>query len=79
MKVKDFGDLLDEAAGMGSTHRDIVRDLISAGAEADLSPKGNELHIMHKAAMFGMVELLEHCLEKKCQIDPVTTHGPAYN
>lgn len=79
VKNKDYGDLLDEAAGLGSSHRDIVRDLISAGAEADLSPKGNELHIMHRAAMFGMIELTEHCLEKKCQIDLVTTQGPAYN
>ena len=79
IKIKDIGDLLDEAAGMGSTHRDIVRDLINAGAEADFSPKGNGLHIMHRAAMFGMIELLEHCLEKKCQIDAVTTQGPAYD
>ena len=78
-KIKDLGYLLDEAASMGSTHRDIVRDLISAGAESELSPKGNGIHIMHRAAMFGMTELLEHCLEKKCQIDPVTTQGPAYN
>ena len=79
MKIKDLGDLLDEAAGMGSTHRDIVRDLTNAGAEADLSPKGNGLHIMHRAAMFGMTELLEHCLERNCQIDAVTTQGPAYD
>ena len=80
MKIKNLGPLLDEAAGMGSTHRDIVRDLVNADAEADLSPKGsNGLHIMHRAAMFGMIELLEHCLEKGCQIDAVTTQGPMYN
>lgn len=63
---------------MGPTHRDIVRDLIDAEAEADFSPKGNGVHIMHLAAMFGMTELIEHCLDKNCQIGAVTTQGPDY-
>lgn len=63
---------------MGPTHKDIVRDLVSAEAEADFSPKGNGVHIMHLAAMFGMTELIEHCLDKNCQISAVTTQGPKY-
>ena len=78
VKVNGHDSLLDEAASMGPTHRDIVRDLIDAEAEADFSPKGNGVHIMHLAAMFGMTELIEHCLDKNCQIGAVTTQGPNY-
>ena len=79
MNIKGHGSLLDEAVSMGSTYKDIVRDLINAGAEVELSPKGKGVHILHRAAMFGMMELVEHCLDHDCQIDAVTTQGPAYD
>ena len=79
MRTKGFISLLDEAASMGPSHREIVRDLLSAGGQTDVSLKGDGVHIMHRAAMFGMIELVEYCLEKKCKIDMVTTKGPKYH
>ena len=73
------GPLLDEAASMGSSHRDIVSDLITAQSKVDLSPKGDGVHIMHRAAMYGMTELIEYCIKENCRIDMVTTQGPKYH
>ena len=70
--------LLVEAVNMGPAYRDIVSDLINAGSKADLSPKSNEFHLMHRAAIFGMTELVEHCLKNGCPVDMVTTRGPNY-
>ena len=33
---------------------------------------------MHQAAAFGMIELVQHCLDRNCQVDAITTQGPAY-
>ena len=57
---------------------DIVKDLLEYKAEADLSPKGDNVHILHRAAMFDMQELVEHCLDQGCNINMVTTKGPRY-
>ena len=76
--VSGQDSLLVEAVGMGPAYRDIVNDLINAGSKADLSPKGNEVHLMHRAAMFGMTELVEFCLKNGCSVDMVTTRGPNY-
>ena len=82
MKIKGRGSLLEEAVSMGRSmgrfHKEIVRDLVSAEAEADVSPKGNGVHIMHRAAMFGLIEMVEYCLKRHCKIDMVTTEGPEY-
>ena len=79
MKIKGCRSLLEEAVSMGRSHKEIVRDLIGAEAKADVSPKGNKVHIMHQAVMFGMIELVEYCLKRKCKIDMVTTEGPKYH
>ena len=71
-RIKGHGSLLEEAVSMGPTHKDIVRDLVNAEAEADFSSKGNEAHIMHHAAMFGMAEMVELCLKKRCPISMTT-------
>lgn len=78
-KTQGRGSVLEEAVSIGPGARDIVRDLLMARAKADLSPKDNEVHIMHRASMFGMVELVEHCLKNRCKIDMVTTKGPPYH
>ena len=77
-RLNGHGSLLEEAANMGTSHREIVRDLLTAGADADTSPKGNGVHIMHRASMHGMKELVEYCIKHHCQIDMVTTEGPRY-
>lgn len=76
--VSGGDSLLVETVNMGPAYRDIVNDLINAGLKADLSPKGNEVHLMHRAAMFGMTELVEYCLKNGCRVDMVTTRGPNY-
>lgn len=63
---------------MGPSRREIVRDLVNAKAEAEMSHQGEVLHILHQAAMYGIVELVEHCLKEGCQVDMVTTQGPTY-
>ena len=78
ISVNGKDSLLLEAVDMGPAYRDIVNDLINAGSKTDLSPKGNEVHLMHRAAMFGMTELVEHCLKNGCRVDMVTTRGPNY-
>ena len=66
---------------MGNKHAEIVSMLLDSGAQADLSPKSNEneIHILHRAAMYNMIDLARHCLDRGCQIDLITTGGPAYH
>lgn len=76
---KVYGTPLEKAVNMGQTSKDIVGHLVEYEADADFSPTGNGVHILHRAAMFGMDDLVNYCLDKGCQIDMVTTEGPDYN
>ena len=76
---KAYGTPLEKAVSMGQAWKDIVTVLVEYGAQADLSPTDNGVHILHRAAMYGMNELVKYCLSQNCQIDLVTTKGPSYN
>ena len=78
-RVKDYGTPLEQAVRMGRASKDVVEILVDFKAEANLSPAGNAVHILHRAAMYGMNTLVKYCLEQKCQIDMITTEGPDYN
>lgn len=79
VRNKSYGTPLEKAVSMGQASKDIVRLLVDYEAEADLSPTGKKVHILHRAALFGMEELITYCLRKGCQIDMITTEGPNYN
>lgn len=74
-----YGTPLEKAASMGRAGKDVVELLVEYEAKADLSPTSDGYHILHQAAMFGMDELVNYCLDKGCQIDMVTTKKPEYN
>ena len=78
-RIKNYGTPLEQAVRMGRASKDIVEILVDFKAEANLSPTGNGVHILHRAAMFGMNGLVKYCLEQRCQIDMITTEGPDYN
>lgn len=74
-----YGTPLEKAASMGRAGKDVVELLVEYEAKADLSPTSDGYHILHQAAMFGMDELVNYCLDKGCQIDMITTKKPDYN
>ena len=78
VKSKTYGLPLEKAATMGQGFKEIVALLLDNHAEADWSPKGTGVHILHRAAMYDMVDLVELCLDRGCQIDMITTEGPVY-
>lgn len=59
---KAHGRPLEKAADMGHWGKEIVKDLQESKAEADLSPQGEHVYILHKAAMYGMQELASYCI-----------------
>lgn len=62
------GSVLAIAAFGG--HKKMVSLLLRNGAETDLKYDGSGPHILHKAATFGMIDLVEHCLKSHdCKID----------
>lgn len=79
-KTKNRPSLLEVAAKMGQSHADIVSLLLISGAgeERDFSSKDKGVHILHLAALHGMIDLAKRCLDEKCQIDMITTEGPKY-
>ncbi|KAI4089483.1 MAG: hypothetical protein LQ339_008544 [Xanthoria mediterranea] len=79
LRSKVHGKPLEKAADMGHSGKEIVKDLLEFKAEADLSPKREDFHILHKAAMYGMQELGSYCLENGCDIGMKTTKGPSYH
>ena len=79
LRDKVHGRPLEKAASMGRAGRDIVEVLLEYEAKADLSRRSDGVHILHQAAMFGMDELVDYCLENGCQIDMITTKKPDYN
>lgn len=67
---KIHGPLLEKAASMG--YKEVVDLLLARDVSADLKPREKPLHILHHAAMHGMINLARHCLDKKCDVDMVT-------
>ncbi|KAL8997685.1 MAG: hypothetical protein Q9169_003092 [Polycauliona sp. 2 TL-2023] len=78
LRSKVHGKPLNRAAYMGHSGKEIVKDLLEFKAEADLSPKGGDVHILHRAAMYGMQELAAYCLDNGCDIGMKTTKGTWY-
>ena len=75
-KDKKRGYPLEQAASSGFT--DIVSLLLVGHGKANLSPREKPLHILHHAALHGMVDLAEYCLEEGCNIDMGTLAAPKY-
>ena len=71
-----LGYPLEQAASRG--FKDIVSLLLTVHAKADLSPRDSSLHLLHHAAIYGMIDLAEYCLENGCSIDMMTTAAPKY-
>ena len=78
-RIETYGTPLEKAVSMGQASKDVVAILVEYEAEADLSPTGSRVHILHRAAMFGMNDLVDYCLNKGCKIDMTTTEGPDYH
>ncbi len=78
IRHKLHGTPLEKAVSMGPPNRDVIEVLIDYEAKADLSPTGQRVHMLHRAAIHGMVKLVNYCLDNGCHIDPVTTEGPDY-
>ena len=79
VRRKLYGSPLEKAVSMGRAAKNVVEVLLEYEADADLSPTNNEVHMIHQAAMYGMDDLVNYCLDKGCQIDMITTKGPEYN
>lgn len=79
LRSKVHGRPLERAAYMGHSGKEIVKDLLEFKAEADLSPKGGYVHILHRAATYGMQELASYCLDNGCDIGMRTVKGPRYH
>ena len=79
LRDKVYGTPLEKAASMGRAGKDVVEVLVEYEAKADLSRRSDGVHILHQAAMFGMDQLVDYCLENGCQIDMITTKKPDYN
>ncbi|KAL8719333.1 MAG: hypothetical protein Q9225_003654 [Loekoesia sp. 1 TL-2023] len=60
-------------------HSKIVSVLLRNGAQADISRQGKELHLLHQAALRGMVDLAEYCIDAcGCDVNMVTNQTPTY-
>ena len=68
---------LEKAASLGKSYKEIVSILLDFGATADLAPKGDQIHILHQAAMYDMIDLARYCLSQ-CQIDMVSRQNRWY-
>ena len=79
LSSKKHGMPLEKAASMGQSFQEIVSLLLDVQAKADWSQKGRSFHLLHKATRYNMLDLAEHCLNRGCAIDMVTTEGPAYH
>ena len=60
-------------------HNKIVSILCRLGADADLSYTENAFHLFHQAAMQDMIELVQYCLDERCDPNMVTDKGPKYH
>ena len=79
VREKNHGTPLEKAVSMGKPNKDVIEVLIDYEAEADLSPTGKGVHMLHRAARYGMVKLVNYCLDEGCHIDMTTIEGPDYN
>ena len=60
-------------------HPKIVSILLKNGAQADLSHHGKELHLLHQAALTGMIDLAEYCIDGRgCDVNIMTDQSPNY-
>lgn len=71
-----YGYPLAQAASMG--FKDVVSLLLVAHAKANLTPREKLLHVLHYAAIHGMTDLAEYCLDERCNVDMETTAAPKY-
>ncbi|KAL9580436.1 MAG: hypothetical protein Q9212_004495 [Teloschistes hypoglaucus] len=78
LRSKAHGTPLEKAADLGWNGRDIVKDLLEFRATADLSPKAEQLHILHQAALYNMPELVNYCLDEGCKIDMIAKDGVSH-
>ncbi|KAL9006563.1 MAG: hypothetical protein Q9188_000662 [Gyalolechia gomerana] len=62
-----------------SGHNKIVTILCGLRAEADMSYKRNDLHLLHQASMHNMLDLVKYCLEMGCDANMATDKGPRYH
>lgn len=67
---------LGKAAALGPGQKEIVSLLLEKGAGVFLHPRNGALHPLHLAAMHGMVDLAQYCLDNKSNIEMTTTEGP---
>ena len=79
MWSRRHGRPLRKAASLGQPYKEIVSLLLDVGAEADLSPKGDAVDILHHAALHNMVDLAKYCLDHGCKIDMVTKQATWYH
>lgn len=67
------------AAAAWGGHTKIVSVLLKNGAQADISHQHGELHILHRAASTGMLDLARYCIEDcGCYINMSTDQLPSY-
>ena len=59
-------------------HKKIVSILISLNAEADLSYSNDQFHLLHQAAQQDMIDLVQYCIDQKCDVNMTTKQGPKY-
>ena len=74
LKSRRHGLPLEKAASLGKSYKELMSILLDFGPMADLAAKGDQIHILHQAAMYGMVDLARYCLSQ-CQIDMVSTEN----
>ena len=73
---KVHGSPLEKAASMG--FKEVVNLLLDKDATADLKPRKKPLHVVHHAAMYGIIELARYCLDRGCAVDMITTDAPKF-
>ncbi|KAL9594696.1 MAG: hypothetical protein Q9219_006896 [cf. Caloplaca sp. 3 TL-2023] len=67
------------AAAAWGGHTRIVSVLLRNGAEADTTHREKERHLLHQAALCGMVDLVEYCIETcACDVNMLTDQRPNY-
>lgn len=67
------------AAAAWGGHTKIVSILLKNGAQADMSHQRGELHLLHKAALWGMLDLARYCIEEGgCDVDVTIDQLPSY-
>ena len=68
---------LSNAARKGN--QKIVSMLVEMRAEADFSYSDCQFHLLHQAALNNMLDLVQYCIEKKCNVNMATDKGVKYH